>query len=81
MIVGSEGLQLSVGQKQLFCLARILLLKNLILVMDEPTSNMDPNTDAMMQRVIETKFKSSTIICIAHRISTIIESDKILVMS
>jgi len=71
----------SVGQKQLMCLARTILQKNKILVLDEATSNIDFETDNFIQQKILEKFKDSTILTIAHRLSTVANYDRILVMS
>ena len=71
---------LSKGQQQLFALARAMLRKSTILILDEATSNVDPETDRIMQSVIREEFKNHTIITVAHRINTIMDSDKILVM-
>eukprot|EP00919_Chromeraceae_sp_WS-2016_P015900 GHVR01037770.1.p2 GENE.GHVR01037770.1~~GHVR01037770.1.p2 ORF type:complete len:110 (-),score=0.11 GHVR01037770.1:2643-2972(-) len=69
------------GQKQLLCLARALIRNNNILVLDEATSNVDMRTDEFIQRVIKEKFKNTTVITIAHRLNTIADYDKIIVMN
>ena len=68
------------GQKQLLCLARALIDRKKFLVMDEPTSNVDKQTDDFIQACIRREFKETTIITIAHRLSTIADYDKIVVM-
>ncbi|OMJ86286.1 hypothetical protein SteCoe_12274 [Stentor coeruleus] len=78
--IGNEGLSLSAGQKQLLCMARAILRKNKVIMMDEATANVDNETDRIIQETIANKFEGCTLLVIAHRIRTIIHSDKVLVM-
>lgn len=80
MRLRENGGNLSLGEKQLICMARIFLRKNKIVVMDEATSNIDNKTDLFIQDAVDKIFKNSTLITIAHKIPDLDKYDKIMVL-
>ena len=80
MIITEDGGNISIGERQLICITRAILRKSKIVVMDEATASIDVNTENIIQRAIKNLLNDSTIMTIAHRIKTVINSDKILVL-
>ena len=79
--IQEEGKNLSVGERQLICIIRAILRSNKLVILDEATANIDVVTEQSIQRLIKEEFAGATVLTIAHRLNTIISSDKVLMLS
>lgn len=79
-LISEGGTNLSSGEKQLICICRAILRKSKVIILDEATANMDMITEQKIQELITENFKDSTVLVVAHRLNTIINSDKVLVL-
>merc|ERR1712083_352851 len=80
MGITENGGNLAVGERQLLCIVRAILRNNKIVVLDEATANIDVVTEETIQKLISEEFVGATVLTIAHRLNTIIKSDKIVML-
>jgi ATP-binding cassette subfamily C (CFTR/MRP) protein 4 len=78
--ISSVDVNLSLGQKQLFCLARAIVRKNKIIIMDEVTANVDQGAEAMIYKIVREEFSQCTVIMITHKLDYVLECDKVMVL-
>lgn len=79
--ISENGSNLSSGERQLISICRAILRKSKVVILDEATANIDVITEQKIQQLINTQFLDATMVVIAHRINTIIQSDRVLVLS
>lgn len=79
-VMEENGDNFSVGERQMLCMARALLSESRVVIMDEATAAIDQKTDAILQKVIRQEFTKSTVITIAHRLDTVLDADRIMVL-
>ena len=80
MEIAAEGSNLSFGQRQLICFARICLAQKKLVLLDEATANIDVNTEGKVTDLLNSSFKQSTVLIIAHRINTVLNCDRIMAL-
>jgi ATP-binding cassette subfamily C (CFTR/MRP) protein 1 len=81
MDITENGKNLSSGERQLICICRAILRKSKLVILDEATANIDIVTEEKVQFLINTEFTNATVLTIAHRLNTIVNSDRVLVLS
>ena len=81
MKIDNQGANLSQGEKQVICFARCLLNESKLILMDEATASLDLKTEEVVQRCLKEEFANRTVLIVAHRLQTVMDCDRILVMN